>query len=90
MKPQQGIQYFVLGGAAKVRKGNVRPSSITAKAYDRDESCAVMAVERDLLTFQVISRTGETVDSGSFPRPAERIPTEAGPAVKLPASNGSR
>ena len=72
----------MIGGSAKLRKGNVRPSPIAAKAYDLDESCAVMAVERDVLTFQVVSHTGVTVDSGSFPRPAERIRTEAEQAAK--------
>ncbi|HTS26585.1 MAG TPA: metallophosphoesterase [Bryobacteraceae bacterium] len=82
IKPQQGVEYFVIGNSAKLRQGNVRPSSIAAKAFDTDESCAVMAVEGDVLTFQVISRTGATVDSGSFSRPARRIPTEVDPAAK--------
>jgi len=82
MKPQHGVEYFVIGNSAKLREGNVLPSSITAKAYDRGEGCAVMTVEGDVLTFQVVSRTGETVDSGSFPRPAERDSTRAEPVAK--------
>ena len=82
IQPQQGVAYFVIGGTAKVRKGNVRPSSITAQKYDQGQSCAVMTVEGDVLTFQVISRSGKTVDSGSFRRPVERIPAVAAPTVQ--------
>ena len=36
IKPQQGIQHFVAGGSAKLRAGNVRRTSLTAKAFDTD------------------------------------------------------
>ena len=73
MKPQQGIYHFVIGGSARLRPGNVRRTSLTAKAFDRDESFALMEIDHETLYFQVVSRTGETVDSGSFQRPsAER------------------
>ena len=38
IKPQQGIHYFVIGGSAKLRAGNVQRTSLTAKAFDRDLS----------------------------------------------------
>ena len=70
MKPQRGIYHFVIGGSARLRVGNVRRSSLTAKSFDRDTSFAVMEIDHETLHFQVISRAGETVDSGSFQRPS--------------------
>jgi len=66
IKPQQGIHYFVIGGSAKLRAGNVQRTSLTAKAFDRDLSFAMMEIDGDTLHFQVVGRKGETVDSGSF------------------------
>ncbi len=65
IKPQQGIYYFVSGAAGKLREGNVKTgSALTAKAYDADMSFMLAEIAKDELHFQVISRTGETVDSG--------------------------
>jgi len=68
IKPQRGITYFVIGGSAKLRAGNVRRTLLTAKAFDRDNSFAVMEIDQDTLHFQAIGRTGVTVDSGSLKR----------------------
>ncbi len=68
MKPQQGIHYFVCGGSAKLREGNVRQADFEEKGFDRDNSFLLMEIDGDTLHFQAISRTGETVDSGSFRR----------------------
>jgi hypothetical protein len=65
IKPQKGIYYFISGAGGKLRKGDVKKNSpLTAKAYDRDMSFMLMEVAGEHLHFQVISRTGETVDSG--------------------------
>jgi hypothetical protein len=70
IKPQKEIHHFVIGGSAKLRAGNVRlNTSLTSKAFDRDLSFAVMEIAGDTLHFQAVSRTGETVDGGSFQRP---------------------
>jgi len=68
INPQRGIHYFVIGGSAKLRVGNVQAGSLRAKWFDRDNSFAVMEIDGDTLYFQTISRTGDTVDSGSFRR----------------------
>lgn len=68
LQPQQGIYYFITGAGGKLRKGDVRKGSpLTAKAYDEDMSFMLIEVAGDEMHFQVISRTGQTVDSGSFP-----------------------
>lgn len=65
IKPQKGIYYFISGSGGKLRKGDVKEGSpLTAKAYDRDMSFMLAEVNGRQLHFQVISRTGETVDAG--------------------------
>ena len=65
IKPQQGIQYFISGSGGKLRQGDVKEGSpLTAKAYDRDMSFMLIEVDDKQMHFQVVSRKGETVDSG--------------------------
>jgi predicted phosphodiesterase len=66
--PQQGIQYFVAGGGAKLREGDTRPGEITKVGYAEDRSFMLVEVAGDSLFFQAISRTGETVDKGVLAR----------------------
>jgi predicted phosphodiesterase len=69
IKPQKGIYYFISGSGGKLRKGDVKKGSpLTEKAYDRDMSFMLIEVAGDQMHFQVISRTGETVDSGVIAR----------------------
>jgi calcineurin-like phosphoesterase family protein len=71
IKPQKGVYYFISGSGGKLRRGDVKQSSLlTDKAYDRDMSFMLIEVAGDQMYFQVISRTGETVDSGVIARPA--------------------
>jgi hypothetical protein len=66
VKPQKGIYYFVSGAGGKLRSGDIKDnSSLTDKGYDRDMSFMLFeVVNGKQMYFQVISRTGETVDSG--------------------------
>ncbi|HEY0379878.1 MAG TPA: metallophosphoesterase [Pyrinomonadaceae bacterium] len=65
IKPQKGIYYFISGAGGKLRDGDVKENSpLTAKGFDKDMSFMILEVAGDELHFQVISRTGETVDSG--------------------------
>ncbi|MGE0448737.1 MAG: metallophosphoesterase [Vicinamibacterales bacterium] len=63
-KPQGGITYFVEGSSGQLRKGDVRPSALTAAAFDQDQTFMLVEVAGDQLVFQTISRTGRVVDSG--------------------------
>ncbi|HEX8148223.1 MAG TPA: metallophosphoesterase [Pyrinomonadaceae bacterium] len=68
VKPQKGVYYFISGAGGKLRKGDVQKGSpLTAKAYDADMSFMLVEMTKDEMHFQVISRTGETVDSGVLP-----------------------
>jgi Calcineurin-like phosphoesterase len=65
IKPQKGIYYFVSGAGGRLRSGDVKKGSpLTEKAFDTDLSFMLIEVSNDKMYFQVISRTGETVDSG--------------------------
>jgi predicted MPP superfamily phosphohydrolase len=68
IKPQQGIYYFVSGAGGQLREGNTRPSAMTAVAFDKDRSFMLNEIAGDDLVFQVISRTGQTVDRGTIHR----------------------
>ena len=69
LKPQQGISYFVQGGAAKLRRGNIRDNSpMTAKGFDTDNSFTLIEIDGDRLFFETVSRRGAVVDSGVIPR----------------------
>jgi 3',5'-cyclic AMP phosphodiesterase CpdA len=68
LKPQNGIQYFISGASGQLRKGDVRPSAMTAASFDQDQSFMLVAVAGDQMTFEAISRTGQLVDSGVIHR----------------------
>jgi len=70
IKPQKGIYYFISGSGGKLRQGDVKEGSpLTEKAYDRDMSFMLLEINDKQLYFQVISRTGETVDAGVISNP---------------------
>jgi hypothetical protein len=68
IKPQKGIYYFVSGAGGKLREGNVRENSpLTEKFFDSDMSFMLVEIANNQLYLQVLSRTGDTVDSGVLP-----------------------
>jgi predicted phosphodiesterase len=69
VKPQKGIYYFTCGGSAKLRVGDIRRNTgLTEKGLDSDNTFMVVEVADDMFHFQTVSRSGKTVDSGSFQR----------------------
>ncbi|HEX5073053.1 MAG TPA: metallophosphoesterase [Gemmatimonadaceae bacterium] len=83
-KPQKGIYYFTVGGAAKLRKGDTRPSPQLAARFDRDRSFLLAEIAGDSLYFQTVSRTGTVVDKGVLARREVRPPATAAPASANP------
>jgi predicted phosphodiesterase len=65
---QGGIQYFISGGAGSLRYGDSRRSPLVADAFDTDYHFLLIELERDVMSFQAIARTGETIDSGALYR----------------------
>src|SRR5262245_241556 len=69
VKPQKGIQYFVIGSGGKLRAGNIdKMTGITAKGFDTDLAFVVAEIFGNQMTFNAISRMGATVDSGVIVR----------------------
>jgi 3',5'-cyclic AMP phosphodiesterase CpdA len=70
-KPQQGVTYFVSGGAAKLRRGDARGAAFTEKEFDQGYHFMLIEIVDDTMHFQVISDLGQTVDSGVITRRPE-------------------
>ena len=70
IKPQQGITYFISGGAGSLRAGDIRPTDLTDVGFDRDYHFMLVEISGDELFYQAISRTGATIDSGVVRRAA--------------------
>lgn len=66
---QNGILYFVTGGAGSLREGDANPSAAIARSYDRDYHFMLAEITDDGFYFQAINRTGTTVDAGALLRP---------------------
>jgi hypothetical protein len=64
IKPQHGITYFVSGAAGQLRRGDIRRAEFTAVGYDQDLSFMIVEIAGKEMTFQAITRTGQTVDKG--------------------------
>jgi Calcineurin-like phosphoesterase len=69
VKPQKGIAYFVVGSGGQLRKGNIdQGTGLTAKGFDSDLAFMAAEIAGDEMYFNVISRAGQTVDSGVLTR----------------------
>ena len=69
VKPQQGIQYFVVGSGGQLRAGNIdKRSALTEKGFDTDQAFMAAEIIGDQMYFNAISRSGQIVDSGVLTR----------------------
>jgi hypothetical protein len=87
VKPQKGIQYFVAGASAKLRRGDIDPSAFTAFGYDEGYTFMLVEIDGDQLHFQTITDKGQTVDSGVvFKGADDKIIGTAGKGNPKPAA----
>jgi 3',5'-cyclic AMP phosphodiesterase CpdA len=77
LKPQKGVAYFILGSSAKLRKGDLQKSSLTAYGNDSDYTFMLVEIDGDDMYFQTINHKGVTLDTGTVHR--------AGAAQKTPS-----
>jgi hypothetical protein len=89
IKPQKGITYIIQGSSAKLRKGDISQTNLTAKGWDGGYTYQLMEISGDDLAFQTLSSTGQTIDSGTIkrievktPQGTRPITTSAAPAPK--------
>ena len=62
----------MLGSSGEVRVRNIRPGPQVMKGFDKDCTFMLVEIAGDKLCYQVVSRPGETVDSGVIQREALR------------------
>jgi 3',5'-cyclic AMP phosphodiesterase CpdA len=89
IKPQKGIAYFIVGSSAKLRKGDLLKSELTAKGLDTSLAYMLVEIVGDDMTFQVLSPKGETIDSGTIHKFEMKTPQGTRP-VTTPATPASR
>ncbi len=90
IKPQKGVQYFVEGSSAKLRKGDINKTALTAFGYDSGYTFMLVEVAGDELHFQTVTAQGQTIDSGVVKKGADnRVVGTAGQSNSKPASTGS-
>jgi hypothetical protein len=64
IKPQKGVQYFVMGNSAKLRRGDIDPTGLTAVGYDEGYGFMLVEIDGDNMHFVVLNERGQAVDSG--------------------------
>jgi hypothetical protein len=64
IKPQKGVQYFVMGNSAKLRQGDIDPTGLTAVGYDAGYGFMLVEIDGDNMHFAALNQRGQTVDSG--------------------------
>ena len=69
---QNGIQYFVSGGAGSLRPGDGVAASYIARTYSANYHFMLVEIEGEVMHFQAISRTGATIDAGRLRRELPR------------------
>ena len=74
-KPQQGIQYFVVGSGGQLREGGSQKGlPFSAKIVDDVQVFLAAEIYQNEMVFNAISRTGKIVDSGIVLRRAVKSP----------------
>ena len=63
---ENGIQYFISGGAGSLRIGDGTPAPYIARTFDEDYHFMLIEIDGDDLYFQAISRHGLTIDAGEL------------------------
>src|ERR1051326_106809 len=53
IKPQQGINYFIVGSSGKLREGNITKTELTQKGFDQDNTFLIAEIVGDTMSFQV-------------------------------------
>lgn len=76
LKPQKGVNYFIVGSSAKLRKGDLRKSPMTAYGNDSEYAFMLVEIDGDDLHFQTINDKGVTLDSGTIRRPKASTATK--------------
>ena len=80
IKPQHGINYFVLGNSGELRPHDLKSSAATAKGFDTDQGFMLVEIAGDELYFMTDTRTGNSVDSTT--RNNQRARSDFSPLIR--------
>ena len=83
IKPQKGIAYFIIGNSAKLRKGDILKTDLTAKGWVQGYAFILMEIVGDDLYFQTVSDKGETIDAGHLANQRRWSDATFGPGTRL-------
>ena len=75
LKPQKGVAYFTLGSSAKLRKGDLSKTNLTAYGNDSEYAFMIVEIVGDEMYFQAVNSRGITLDAGSIRRTGDVDPT---------------
>jgi hypothetical protein len=90
VKPQQGIIHFIVGSTGSLRRGDIRQTDMTDKAYDRDHAFLLVEIAGDDMYYAALSRAGGLIDAGVFRRPAAAAGAPAAaPSPTAPKAPGA-
>ena len=64
IKPEQGIQHFVIGSGGSLRRGDLARTDLTEKGYDQDYVFMLAEIAGDEMYFSAVNRRGQVIDSG--------------------------
>jgi 3',5'-cyclic AMP phosphodiesterase CpdA len=82
IKPVNDIYFFVLGSSGKLMSHDFRSTADLDDSFDSDQTFMLVEIANDQLHFQVISRQGRTIDSGTYSRQAPPPKAAAASASK--------
>ena len=84
---EQGVQYFISGGAGSLREGDGVAAPYIARTFSQDYHFMLIEIDGDDLYFQAISRRGATIDAGRLTLPdRDDADDRAGRAVTPPGT----
>ena len=70
VKPVNNIYFFVLGSSGKLMTNDIKRTGELEDSFDSDQTFMVVEISGDSLHYQVVSRQGKTIDSGTYSRQA--------------------
>jgi len=90
IKPQKGIAYFIIGNSAKLRKGDITKTDLTAKGWDQGYAYMLMEISGDDLFYQVLGENGQTIDEGSVSRTGKTAPNPGQTTQPVVPTSGTK
>jgi len=78
IKPEDGIFYFIQGSSGKLVHHDFSRREVMEASFDKDRTFMLIEINGDELSYQTVSRSGETIDSGKITRRQEPARASAG------------